>query len=85
MINASIVIPVFNRAHLVHRALDSALTQTYRCEVLLVDHGSTDDIASVVRHYGERIRYVRRENDQGPIVCWRDGIEQATGEVVHIT
>ena len=82
---ASIVIPVFNRAHLVHRAIDSALAQTYPCEVVLVDHGSTDDIASVVRHYDGRIRYVRRDHDQGPIACWRDGLEQATGDVVHIT
>jgi glycosyltransferase involved in cell wall biosynthesis len=85
MTTASIVIPVFNRANLVHRALDTALAQTYPCEVLLVDHGSTDDIASVVQRYGDRIRYVRRETDAGPIVCWRDGLEQATGEVVHIT
>jgi glycosyltransferase involved in cell wall biosynthesis len=85
MTSASIVSQVFNRANLVHRALDSALTQTHPCEVLLVDHGSTDEIASVVRQYGDRIRYVRREIDQGPIVCWRDGIEHATGEIVHIT
>src|SRR5689334_20391324 len=81
----SIVIPVFNRAHLVHRAIDSALEQTVSCEVILVDHGSTDHIGDVAARYGNQIRYVRREQDHGAIECWRDGIEQTTGELVHIT
>lgn len=82
---ASIVIPVFNRAHLVHRAIDSALAQTHPCEVLVVDHGSTDDIESVIRGYGDRIRYIRKDSDNGPIAAWRDGVEQATGEYLHFT
>jgi len=82
---ASIVIPVFNRAQLVHRAIDSALNQTYPCEVILVDHGSTDDINSVVAKYAGKIRYIRRDTDNGPIAAWRDGAEQATGEFLHFT
>jgi glycosyltransferase involved in cell wall biosynthesis len=80
----SIVIPTFNRANLVRRAIDSALAQTVPCEVVVCDHGSTDSTPEVARSYGERIRYIRRETDQGPIACWRDGIENATGELVHI-
>lgn len=82
---ASIVIPVYNRAHLVSRAIDSALAQTLPCEVVLVDHGSSDNIASIVKKYGERIRYIRREQDRGPIACWIDGAQQATGEYLHFT
>lgn len=83
--SVSIVIPVYNRAHLVHRAIDSALAQTYPCEILVVDHGSTDDIGSVIKVYGNRIRYIRREIDNGPIAAWRDGAEQATGDYLHFT
>lgn len=83
--SASIVIPVFNRAHLVHRAIDSALAQTHPCEVLVVDHGSTDDIESIISGYGDRIRYIRRDSDNGPIAAWRDGAEQANGEYLHFT
>lgn len=83
--SASIVIPVFNRAHLVHRAIDSALAQTHPCEVLVVDHGSTDGIESVITGYGSRIRYIRRDSDNGPIAAWRDGAEHATGEYLHFT
>jgi glycosyltransferase involved in cell wall biosynthesis len=84
MRTASIVIPTFNRAHLVTRAIESAINQTYPCEVIVCDHGSTDNTPNVAAQYEGKIRYIRREEDRGPIVCWRDGIEQSTGEIVHI-
>ena len=83
--STSIVIPTFNRARLVPKAIESALDQTVPTEVILCDHGSTDDTPAVAARYGQRIRYIRRSEDRGPIACWRDGIEQATGDLVHIT
>jgi glycosyltransferase involved in cell wall biosynthesis len=85
MRSASIVIPTFNRAGLVRRAIDSALAQTYPCEVILCDHGSTDSTPEVAARYGDRIRYIRRSDDRGPIACWRDGVEHARGDVIHFT
>jgi glycosyltransferase involved in cell wall biosynthesis len=84
MKTASIVIPTFNRAHLVVRAIESAINQTYPCEIVLCDHGSKDNTPEVAARYEGKIRYIRREEDRGPIVAWRDGIEQAKGEIVHI-
>lgn len=84
-VSVSIIIPVFNRAHLVSRAIDSSLAQTIPCEVLLVDHGSTDDILAIVAKYQGKIRYIRREVDSGPIACWREGAEQASGDFLHFT
>ncbi|MHC4524872.1 MAG: glycosyltransferase family 2 protein [Planctomycetota bacterium] len=84
MKTASIVIPTFNRCDKVKRAIDSALQQTFPCEVVVCDHGSTDRTPQVVAAYGDRVRYVRKEKDQGPIICWHDGIEHATGEIVHL-
>ena len=80
----SIVIPTFNRAALVTRAIDSCLGQSVPVEIVVCDHGSTDDTPAVAARYGTRIRYIRREQDRGPIVCWRDGIENSTGDFVHI-
>lgn len=80
----SVVIPTFNRAKLVSRAIDTALSQSVPTEVVLCDHGSTDETPEVAKRYGDRIRYVRKDIDQGPIACWQDGIEHATGEFVHI-
>jgi glycosyltransferase involved in cell wall biosynthesis len=80
----SIVIPTFNRSALVTRAIDSSLAQSVPVEVVVCDHGSTDDTPAVAARYGDRIRYIRREHDRGPIVCWRDGIENSSGDFVHI-
>jgi glycosyltransferase involved in cell wall biosynthesis len=82
--SVSIVIPTFNRAGLLARAVDSALAQTTPCEVIVCDHGSSDSTPTVAARYGNRIRYIRRDTDNGPIACWRDGIEQASGRTIHI-
>lgn len=57
------LIPTYNRAHLVPRALDSILNQT--CpphEIIIVDDGSTDNTREVVARFGDRVRYIYQEN-----------------------
>ena len=54
----SIVIPTYNRAHLVGDAIRSALGQTYTpCEVIVADDGSTDGTSDVVSAFGDAVRY----------------------------
>ena len=80
----SIVIPTFNRSDKVRKAIESSLQQTYKCEVIVVDHGSSDDTPSTVREYGDKITYIRKEQDLGPHFCWLDGVMHATGEFIHL-
>ena len=80
----TIVIPTFNRSVMLRRCIDSALAQTQPCEVVVVDHGSSDDTPQVVRGYGDRVRYLRREKDNGVHFAWVDGVVSAQGEYVHI-
>ena len=80
----SIVIPTFNRSGMLRRCIDSALAQTFPCEVVVCDHGSSDDTPTVACSYGDRIRYVRREQDSGVHFAWLDGVVSARGEFVHI-
>lgn len=80
----SIVIPTFNRAAMLPKAIDSALAQTHACEVIVVDHGSTDETPKVVEGYGDKVTYVRRERDFGPHFCWLEGVLHANGEYVHL-
>lgn len=48
----SIIIPIYNRAHLIGETLDSVLEQTYtNWECIIVDDGSTDDTEGVVMDY----------------------------------
>jgi glycosyltransferase involved in cell wall biosynthesis len=59
----SVVLPTWNRAHLVHQAIDSVLAQTWRdFELIVVDDGSTDGTPERLAAYGDRIRVVRQEN-----------------------
>jgi GT2 family glycosyltransferase len=83
----SVVIPTFNRAHLIGRTIESALCQTHRrLEVLVVDDGSTDGTAEVVsRDHGadERVRYLRKQNG-GPASARNVGFDHARGAYVAL-
>jgi glycosyltransferase involved in cell wall biosynthesis len=59
----SVVIPAYNAARYIGRALDSVLAQTHKPdEIIVVDDGSTDDTAGIVETYSSQVRLIRREN-----------------------
>lgn len=80
----SIVIPTFNRANFLKQCIDSCLNQTQQCEIIVCDHGSTDDTPQVAKSYGDKIKYIRRELDSGVHFCWLDGILHASNDFIHI-
>ncbi len=80
----SIIIPTFNRANFLKICIDSCLDQTQQCEIIVCDHGSTDDTPEVAKSYGDKIKYVRRELDSGVHFCWLDGILHAKNDFIHI-
>ncbi len=78
----SVIIPVWNRAHEVGRAVDSALAQTLPpLEVIVIDDGSTDETPHVLARYGNRIRVVR-QNNRGVAAARNAGIAIARGELL---
>jgi len=81
---ATIIIPTFNRAKLLGKAIESALAQTIKCEVLVVNHGSTDNTDEVVAAYGESIKYIKRDIDFGPHFCWLEGVLSANNDLIHL-
>jgi glycosyltransferase involved in cell wall biosynthesis len=80
-IRFSVIIPTYNYAHYLDRAIDSVLHQQFEpaAEVIVVDDGSTDHTPDVAAEYGTRIRYVRQSN-QGVSVARNRGIEAAQAE-----
>ena len=82
--DVSVVIPTYNRAGMLPRAMDSVLAQTYDdLELVVVDDGSTDDTEAVVTGYDDpRVRYVAHETNRGANVARNTGIEAAAGEYV---
>lgn len=79
----SIVIPTYNRAHLISVAIDSVLEQKYQnFELIIVDDGSTDDTESVVRNFQDkRLSYYKKEN--GERAAARNfGNSKATGDYI---
>ncbi len=77
----SIVIPSFNCAHFLPRALQSIFAQTYQdWEVLVVDNHSSDDTEEVVGNFGdERVRLLRVHNNGVIAVSRNLGIREARG------
>jgi glycosyltransferase involved in cell wall biosynthesis len=78
----SVIIPTYNRADIVCRAIDSVLAQTYRnLEVIVVDDGSKDDTPARLAAYGDRIIVLRQEN-AGPSIARNRGIARAQGSII---
>jgi glycosyltransferase involved in cell wall biosynthesis len=78
----SIVINNFNYERFLRESIDSALSQTYPdCEVIVVDDGSTDASACVMRSYGNQIKSIFQEN-QGQGAAMNAGFEASIGDWV---
>ncbi len=76
----SVIIPVYNRAQMVKRAIDSVLAQTDPAhEIIVVDDGSTDATPMVLKDYQHRIHIVRQTN-KGVSAARNAGIHKATGD-----
>ncbi|AMK11550.1 MAG: glycosyltransferase family 2 protein [Pseudodesulfovibrio sp.] len=81
----SIILPTFNRAEFLPRALDSVLAQSYgNWECLVIDDGSTDGTDAVLARYTDpRITSFRQEN-QGVSGARNAGIARCRGDVMAL-
>jgi glycosyltransferase involved in cell wall biosynthesis len=75
----SVIIPTFNRSHLIGEAVASVLAQTVtNLEVIVVDDGSTDNTIDELRRFGTDIRVIRQQNS-GVASARNNGVRAARG------
>jgi glycosyltransferase involved in cell wall biosynthesis len=81
----SVIIPAFNASKTIRAVLESLRDQDYSepFEVIVIDDGSTDDTASLVKSF-RNVRYVRQEN-RGPAAARNHGAKIALGEFLCFT
>ena len=82
-IGISVVIPLYNKAGTLARAIDSVLTQNYApLELVVVDDGSSDDSADIAAAYGARLTLLRQENT-GPSAARNRGARASRHSLLH--
>lgn len=81
----TVIIPTYNRAHLIGRAIQSVLNQTYKdFEIIVVDDGSSDNTKQAVKSFNDkRIKYLRlKENSGSSAAPGNTAIKIASGKYV---
>ncbi|MGA2775484.1 MAG: glycosyltransferase family 2 protein [Candidatus Omnitrophota bacterium] len=80
----SVIIPTYNRAKTIYRAIESCLCQTYsEIEILIIDDNSSDETVHIVKNFKDsRVKYLLHSNNMGPGAARNTGLRNATGEFI---
>ena len=80
----SVIIPTYNNAEIIKETIESALNQTFKdFEIIVINDGSTDNSADVLRPYinSGKIIYLEQDNS-GPTMARNRGIETSRGKYI---
>lgn len=79
----SIIIPLYNKAAYIEKAVESVLGQTYNdFELIVVDDGSTDDGPQRAERFDDPRMMVVRQNNAGVSTARNNGVAQASGDYI---
>ncbi|MDD5005486.1 MAG: glycosyltransferase [Candidatus Omnitrophica bacterium] len=82
MTQISVIIPTYNRAIFLKKAMDSVLNQSYQdFELIIVDDGSVDETKVMMKEYENRVKYIYQQN-KGPASARNRGIKEAKADFV---
>jgi glycosyltransferase involved in cell wall biosynthesis len=80
----SVIVPAYNSAAFIAKALDSALSQTLQpAEVIVINDGSSDETLEIVQRFGNKVRCISHEN-KGLPAARNTGIENAQYEWIAL-
>ena len=83
MASVSVIIPTFNRASMVARAIASVLSQTISdYEIIVVDDGSTDRTSSALTSFGSHIRVITHPQQLGVSAARNTGVKSTTSPLI---
>jgi len=82
-VDVSIVVPLYNKAPYIGRAVSSILNQTFQnFELVIVDDGSTDEGVSIIKNFKDpRIKIIHQENS-GVSIARNTGIRNSAGKLI---
>ncbi len=79
----SVIIPTYNRADLLPKAIKSVLRQTHpHIEINIIDDGSSDNTKDVLKSYGGRVKYFCSSHSGLPAIARNVGLSNAQGEYI---
>ena len=82
-LSVAVVIPAYNRAAVIRRAIDSVLNQTLRPkEIIVVDDQSTDETGNILATFYPDVRHIRLETKANAAAARNRGIEAASSRYV---
>ncbi|WP_313128016.1 glycosyltransferase family 2 protein [Anaerocolumna sp.] len=84
MLKFSVIMPTYNRAHIIKRAIKSVLNQSYtNWELIIVDDGSQDNTEEVIKNIrNDKIRYIKLMDNRGVNTARNVGIELADSDYI---
>jgi len=78
----SVIIPTYNRAYILDKAIESVLNQSFKnIELIVVDDASTDETSKLVKRYPSVV-YVRHSKRKGPAGARNTGLKYAKGRYI---
>lgn len=80
----TVIIPTYNRARTLDRAINSVLNQSYsNIEVIVIDDNSKDNTTEIIQHISDkRLKYIKLNENKGACFARNLGIENSTGEYI---
>lgn len=84
MDKVTVIIPTYNRARTLDRAINSVLNQSYsNIEVIVIDDNSKDNTTEIIEHVNDkRLKYIKLNENKGACFARNLGIQNSTGEYI---